>query len=61
MLCADVLSRYLAILGALISIMSLAFGTFTQQMISFEPFPIKNLTTPSSPGNILRSETYDSF
>lgn len=41
--------------GCMITILSLVFSTFTQQLISIELVPMSNDT---SPGNIPRSETY---
>ncbi|CZR60656.1 uncharacterized protein PAC_10552 [Phialocephala subalpina] len=53
--------RYLAILGAFISVLSLGFGTFTQQLISLEALVIKDPGSPLSTGNLLHSEMYQSF
>jgi hypothetical protein len=47
--------RIAACFGCAITILSLAFSTFTQQLISIELVPLANTT---SPGNLAHSETY---
>lgn len=49
------LNRAAACFGCLITILSLAFSTFTQQLINIELIRVDNAT---SPGNLPRSETY---
>jgi hypothetical protein len=53
--------RWLATTGALITITALAFGTFVQQLLGVEEFPITNLRSNLQPGNIPRSEMFNYF
>jgi hypothetical protein len=50
--------RYLAYLGATVTILSLAFGTFTQQLLSIENYPIATGGNAAGPGNMPRSRTW---
>ncbi|KIV83869.1 hypothetical protein PV11_05858 [Exophiala sideris] len=51
--------RYLAHFGAIITILSLAVGTFNQQLISYSQYPTN---TPSlQPGNLPRAEVWNDF
>ena len=50
--------RLLALFGALIMIVSLTIGTFTQQLIGIENIPLKDVTSPLQPGSIPRSTIY---
>jgi hypothetical protein len=52
---------YLAYFGALVTILSLAFGTFTQQLISYSMYPIPSSHADLLPGNIPRAETWQNF
>ena len=49
---------YLAYLGAIVTILSLAFGTFTQQLLSIENYPTAAEGNITGPGNIPRSQTW---
>jgi hypothetical protein len=53
--CLQLCTRFAACLGCLITILSLGYSTFTQQLISIELLPTANTT---SPGNLPRSEAY---
>nr|KAK5444628.1 hypothetical protein LTR18_004332 [Exophiala xenobiotica] len=53
--------RYLAYFGALVTILSLAFGTFTQQLISYSMYPIPSSHADLLPGNIPQAETWQNF
>lgn len=50
--------RYLAYLGATVTIFSLAFGTFTQQLLSVENYSITAEGNVTGPGNMPRSQTW---
>jgi hypothetical protein len=50
--------RYLAYLGATVTILSLAFGTFTQQLLSVENYSIAAEGNVAGPGNMPRSQTW---
>jgi hypothetical protein len=45
-------------MGAIVTILSLAFGTFTQQLIAVQNVVVTNLNSPLLPGNIPRSENW---
>jgi Na+/citrate or Na+/malate symporter len=48
--------RWFAYVGAVVTVISLAFGTFVQQLLAYENLPI---TDPALlPGNIPRSDTW---
>ncbi|KAF2422356.1 hypothetical protein EJ08DRAFT_682680 [Tothia fuscella] len=53
--------RLLACLGALITILSLTFGTFTQQLLAIESLPVVDPLSKLAPGNIPRSETWMNY
>ena len=53
--------RWLTLLGCIISILSLAIGTFTQQLISIENMPVRNNSSRLQPGNIQRAEVYENL
>ena len=53
--------RYLSLIGAIISVLSLAIGTFTQQLITIRNIPVHDLNSTLSPGNIPRTEYYSTF
>jgi hypothetical protein len=57
----NVAYSYLAYLGAHVTILSLAFGTFTQQLISYRMSPIPASQADLLPGNIPRAETWQEF
>ncbi|KAF2116215.1 hypothetical protein BDV96DRAFT_45593 [Lophiotrema nucula] len=52
--------RFIAFLGALTTVLSLAFGTFVQQLLSSQPVNITSLHSSLLPGNTPRSETWNS-
>ena len=53
------ISRLLALTGAFVTIVSLGFGTFTQQLITITRAPaIYNSSLGLGPGNILRAESF---
>ena len=56
---ANLLYRWVASSGALVTILALAFGTFTQQLLSFEKLPVTVGTL--KPTNIPHAETWQSF
>ncbi|KAF2148687.1 hypothetical protein K461DRAFT_282159 [Myriangium duriaei CBS 260.36] len=56
-LCRGRRSRLVTCLGCMITILAMAYGTFTQQLIGFDFLPTLNATAL---GNIPRAEVYDS-
>ena len=55
----DVSNRWLALYGALVTILCIAFGTFTQQLLVIRLFSSQ---APSiAPGNIQRAQTWQNF
>ena len=54
-------ARLLACFGALLTIVSLAFSAFTQQLVTYDLQVPAAPDSPLSPGNIARVETYDQF
>ncbi|KAJ9604775.1 hypothetical protein H2200_010890 [Cladophialophora chaetospira] len=50
--------RWLACICALMTIVSLAFGTFVQQLLAVGRFPIYDLKSALQPGNIPRTEIF---
>lgn len=50
------INRWLACCGALVTILSLAFSFFIQQLLTFELFPTYNVAL--QPGNVPRSEIW---
>jgi hypothetical protein len=48
-------------MGAFITILSLAFGTFTQQLLAIGYLPVVNPPSELQPGNIPRAETWANF
>ena len=55
------MNRFLSLIGAIISVLSLAIGTFTQQLITIRNIPVRELNSTLSPGNIPRTEYYSTF
>jgi len=53
--------RYLASFGAIVTILSLGFGAFTQQLIAYSRFAVPADETNLLPGNIPRTETWQKF
>ena len=51
--------RWFAYVGAVVTIISLAFGTFVQQLLAFENMPITDVRL--LPGNIPRSQTWQNW
>ena len=58
---SELMIRYLSLIGAIISVLSLAIGTFTQQLITIRNVPVHDLNSTLSPGNIPRTEYYSTF
>ncbi|KAE8454181.1 hypothetical protein EG329_005106 [Mollisiaceae sp. DMI_Dod_QoI] len=55
---ADV-GKWLALFGAVVTVLSLSINTFTQQLVSIQGLPVNNISSPLNPGNIPRSEIYN--
>ncbi|TKA56740.1 hypothetical protein B0A55_12388, partial [Friedmanniomyces simplex] len=53
--------RLLACLGALITILSLAFSAFMQQVVTYDRMVAADPGSPLAPGNLARVETYTEF
>ncbi|KAL1969877.1 hypothetical protein VTN77DRAFT_7386 [Rasamsonia byssochlamydoides] len=53
--------RYLAYLGAIITILSLPFGTFTQQLVAIDNLVVTDPHSGLLAGNIPRSETWQDW
>ena len=55
--CEAEFDRWIAYIGAIVTILSLAFGAFTQQLIAINQFPVPIRDASLQPGNIPRAET----